>query len=109
MRGEWFAPGSAPKPGRAEAPRTIRLRQPTPGLRLAYDPRLPADEQQFEFALDGLAAGDRVGWTVDGEVVADAGAKYRWPVARGEHRMTAEVRRDGELVAAFRDVKFSVK
>ena len=39
-------------------PAPIRLRQPTPGLQLAYDPRLPAEAQAFEFALQGVDAAD---------------------------------------------------
>jgi penicillin-binding protein 1C len=108
VRDEWFLPGTAAEEEHAEAP-AIRMRQPTPGLRLAFDPRLPAEAQQFEFALDGLADGDRVRWAVDGKAVPGEGARYRWSVARGEHRVTAEVRRGAELVAAFRDVQLVVK
>ena len=69
----------------------IRLRQPTPGLQLAYDPRLPAEAQVFEFALQGVGAADRVRWTVDGRDVEEAGATYRWRVTRGDHRVAAAV------------------
>ncbi|MEJ2088449.1 MAG: transglycosylase domain-containing protein, partial [Gammaproteobacteria bacterium] len=78
----------------------IRLRQPTPGLHMAYDPRLPADAQAFEFQLQGVAATDLVAWRIDGaaELQRDGG-RYVRPLARGSLRVRATVRRDGDLVA----------
>jgi penicillin-binding protein 1C len=129
-REEWFRPGTAPRAGddggatqlgdltvdarraaaapRATAPR-IRLRQPTPGLALAFDPRLPADAQAFEFALDGIAAGDRVHWHVDGREHVTANGRLLWPVTRGEHDVVVSVWRNGTEVAALDRVSFAVR
>jgi penicillin-binding protein 1C len=109
-RDEWFVAGTAAAPATASAhDETIRLRQPTPGLQLAYDPRLPADSQVFEFELQGAKAADRVHWIVDGREVEKAGATYRWNVTRGEHRVAATVWRRGEIVARLDDTDFHVK
>ncbi|HEU4620103.1 MAG TPA: penicillin-binding transpeptidase domain-containing protein, partial [Gammaproteobacteria bacterium] len=136
-RDEWFLPGGEPaaakggepaeraasvstadrgllrpagkESARSSRPEPIRLRQPTPGLRLAYDPRLPADAQVFRFVLDGAAPDDRVDWVVDGETVSCPAPEYRWAVTRGEHRVSAAVRRGGALVAEIPEVAFEVK
>ncbi|MBM3618626.1 MAG: penicillin-binding protein 1C, partial [Alphaproteobacteria bacterium] len=43
---EWFDPAFPPAEPRASTQAVpIRLRRPTPGLHLAYDPRIPADKQ----------------------------------------------------------------
>lgn len=109
-RQEWFLTGTeAAAKSRASEPEPIRLRRPTPGLQLAYDPRLPASAQAFEFELQGVAATDRVRWTVDGRDVETAGARYRWNVTRGEHRVRASVFKAGELVASVAETAFHVK
>jgi len=110
-REEWFVPGTEPGVAAPPAPvaAPVRLRRPTQGLELAYDPRLPAEAQVFELAIDGVAAGDRVAWTIDGSTTEARAATYRWPVARGSHRVGARVFRGGELVAALAEVEFLVK
>jgi len=62
-------------------------------LQLAYDPRLHADDQQFEFEIAGVAPDDRVVWTVDGREHEQAGSTYRFRVT----------------LARVSDVFFSVK
>lgn len=113
-RDEWFVAGTrASSVGGGEAATLpdgeIRLRQPTPGLQLAYDPRLPADAQVFEFALQGVAAADRVRWSVDGREIEHTGPTYRWSVTRGDHRVAASVWQGGELVARVDETEFHVK
>jgi penicillin-binding protein 1C len=112
QRAEWFVAGSEARAlannaaGRADG---IRLRQPTPGLQLAYDPRIPQTSQVFEFALQGVEATDRVRWTVDGRAIDEVGATHRWRVTRGDHRVAAEVWQGGELVASLDETVFHVK
>jgi penicillin-binding protein 1C len=110
-RDEWFMPGTeAAAAGAASASAaTIRLRQPTPGLQLAYDPRLPVEAQAFEFALQGVGVADRVRWTIDGRDVEGSGATYRWSVTRGDHRVAAAVWRGEQLVAGVDETAFHVK
>jgi len=114
-RSEFFSADTAPEPfvptdttpaGNGE----IRLRQPTPGLHMAYDPRLAQDHQAFEFDLQGVVAGDIVEWHVDdGEVFNREGARYLWPVSRGVHSVSAVVLRNGRRVAHIDETEFVVK
>jgi penicillin-binding protein 1C len=109
-RDEWFLPGTratAPTVGATAGP--IRLRRPTPGLQLAYDPRLPADAQAFDFELAGVGVADRVVWTIDGRELERTGATYRWPVTRGAHHVAAQVLRGGTAIASVAEVSFAVK
>ena len=108
-RDEWFVAGTEAAAFASAPADTIRLRRPTPGLQLAYDPRLPAGAQVFEFALEGATAADRVHWLVDGRDVGKSGATYRWNVTRGDHRVAAAVWRSGELVARVDETLFHVK
>ncbi len=110
-RDEWFLPGTEPTTGAqaATAAEPVRLRRPTPGLQLAYDPRLPAEAQAFDFELAGIGPDDRVVWTVDGRAHERTGATYRWPVTRGPHRVAAQVLRGGAAVASVAEVAFMVK
>jgi penicillin-binding protein 1C len=111
QRDEWFLPGTElmAHAGAATASEAIRLRRPTPGLQLAYDPRLPAEAQAFDFELAGVEPKDRVVWTVDGREHERSGATYRWPVTRGPHRVAAQVVRGGAAVASVAEVAFAVK
>jgi penicillin-binding protein 1C len=111
-RDEWFVPGterSADAAVASVATEPIRLRRPTPGLQLAYDPRLPPEAQAFEFELNGVEPADRVVWTVDGREHETRGATYRWTLTRGEHRVAATVWRGPEPAAALSGTVFVVK
>jgi penicillin-binding protein 1C len=109
-RDEWFVAGTANAATGALARATpIRLRQPTPGLQLAYDPRLPAASQVFEFALQGVDTAARVRWNVDGREIDKSGATYRWNVTRGDHSVAATVWQAGELVASLDETLFHVR
>jgi penicillin-binding protein 1C len=129
-RGEWFDPrhvpeadlasnGGEPAPAagspvsrRAEATpaasSAIRFRQPTAGLELAFDPRLPAGSQAFRFLLDGVAQEDYVAWTIDGATELRAGPGLVWPVTRGTHSVAAEISRNGAIIARLNPVEFLV-
>ena len=111
-REEWFLPGTEPDVeatvvSQSAAP--IRVRQPTPGLQLALDPRLPPKAQAFEFLLDGLALGDEVHWTIDGEIHSADDARYLWQLSRGDHNVRASVWRGAEMIAEFDRFQFTVK
>ena len=114
-RSEYFIPGTAPAQALAshDAGRQnsdIRLRQPTPGLHMAYDPRLPASHQGFEFVLQGVEEDDIVEWHVDQkDTRRRAGGRYLWPLSRGHHAVSATVWRRGEKIAAVGETRFLVK
>lgn len=65
---------------------------PTQNLRLAYDPRLPAEAQQFRFQLGGIDASDKVTWLINGEEIATGeGPDLMWQVRRGAYTVQARV------------------
>ncbi len=114
-RSEYFIPGTSPEASLPPAAtlvqnKEIRLRQPTPGLHMAYDPRLPQNLQAFEFVLQGVAAGDLVDWRIDGgEALFGDGAGYLWPLSRGNHSVSAAVWRNGRRIADIDEARFLVK
>lgn len=105
---EWFILGTEPKTMVGE-PQSIRLRMPTPGLQLAYDPRLPESSQALEFHIQGLNQKDRVRWNINGREISLSGGKYLWPIKRGAHRLSAIVWRNDQQFAEIDQISFSVK
>ena len=112
-RSEFFLPGTEITSTQASAPPPIELSRPTQGLQMAYDPRIPAELQSFDFRLDGLAGKCdpcAVEWRLNGETVATTtSGDYRWPLQRGKYDLRAEVRQGGELLFASGDIHFLVK
>ncbi|MEJ2133465.1 MAG: penicillin-binding protein 1C, partial [Gammaproteobacteria bacterium] len=114
-RSEYFVPGTGPeRSARLEPPTRprdeIRLGRPTPGLHMAWDPRLPARHQAFEFLLQGVADSDVVDWRIDdGAVIRETGPRYLWPLSRGEHAVAATVWREGQVIARLEGTRFLVK
>ena len=111
-RAEYFIPGSAPVESAAAAAHkpAVAMQQPTAGLLLAYDPRVPEEYQAFEFLLQGVADDDRVDWRVDGgPPLKREGGRYAWPLERGEHRVGATVRRAGRVIAELEETRFTVR
>lgn len=110
-RTEYFIPGSIPnalKPMHYQP--GIRLRQPTAGLHLAVDPRLPLNKQAFEFVLAGVRDDDRIEWLVDGRVAASSlNSRYLWPLQRGRHVVQAMIFRKGRLIHQTPKVSYLVK
>lgn len=112
-RDEWFLPGTAP-PAQAHrsaaiAAARIRFRQPTPGLKLAFDPRLPPEAQAFQLALDGVLPDDDVRWSIDGKPSDAHGPTLLWPLERGAHRVSAKVQRAGVTIASLPEIEFTVR
>ena len=92
---EWFLPGTAPKA--AMLPRTqsddYRLLEPTPGLQLARDPRIPEELQRFTMSVTPVSALQEVTWYVDGALASRTSrGKYTWPLVRGTHQVYAVIR-----------------
>ena len=109
---ELFIPGTTTQRASAVAPRLteLRIRQPTPGLQLAVDPRVPLTKQAFSFQLQGADDADRVSWVVDGRLQGEGwGGQWLWQLQRGAHRLQAEVRRSGMPDRQILEVDFIVK
>lgn len=92
------------------AEQRVVLLKPTPGLKMAVDPRVPLTKQKFEFKLTSLGDGDVVEWYVD-DVCVDTTSKpsYLWPLQQGRHLVRANVRAKGEIVCQVPEVGFWVK
>lgn len=108
---EWFVPGTEPHESQlAETPdTTIRLRRPTEGLLMAYDPRIPPESQAMPFQIQGITESDRVEWQINDQSITTTGADYLWPVARGTHKVSATIWRGDETLAHIPEVSFRVK
>jgi penicillin-binding protein 1C len=113
---EWFRPETVPEEScplhgtgaaRSLSPRVgeIRIAQPSPGLNLALDPRIPDELERFSLEVEGLPSASRVEWWVDEELFAESTAdrgRSLWPLTRGRHVARARV-----WVAAGGDPKWT--
>jgi penicillin-binding protein 1C len=106
---EWFEPGTVPtqvcplhhgtekRPGMAiDVQRSIdpALAQPTPGLRIARDPRIPDDAEIFAFMLAPGVVPKRVEWLVDGRregISGESETRFLWPLRVGRHEAQARI------------------
>lgn len=72
-----------------------RITMPTPGLRLAMDPRVPDSKEAFAFELAAHQPLSEIQWIVDGIPVQKSGStvdtRYLWPLSRGRHTVSARV------------------
>jgi penicillin-binding protein 1C len=85
---EWFVPGIEPiqRVRRLQENQSIRWRQPTNGLQLALDPRIPDAHEAFLFVLDEIPQGATVDWYVNDQFVGETTTgEYLWPLQRGDH------------------------
>jgi penicillin-binding protein 1C len=76
----------------------VRIIQPTPGLRIALDPRIPAELQAFAFKISKGIKPSKVEWVLNGKPVGETGEdehRFLWPLSRGEYTLSARVWRGG--------------
>lgn len=108
---EYFVPGHLPESsGQGNQPPLVRLRQPSEGLQIAVDPRLPPDKQALEFIMQGAADSDSVEWRVDGQSLGvRQGGNYLWQLRRGKHVVQAVLTRGGKLFYQSPPVGYWVK
>ena len=95
---EWFLPGTVPQEDVAPRAQTAdyRVLEPTPGLQLARDPRIPRELQAFTMSVAPVPALRNVTWYIDGEAASKtATGKYTWPLSRGTHEVYAVIRSSG--------------
>jgi penicillin-binding protein 1C len=92
---EWFVPGTLPpRTGLlvAAAPAQYRLLQPTAGLQIAHDPRIPAEFEALPMQIAAVSGLWRVDWYVDGELAeSTTDTRYSWPLQRGTHSVRARI------------------
>ncbi|HRI76932.1 MAG TPA: transglycosylase domain-containing protein [Alphaproteobacteria bacterium] len=113
MRSEWFMPGAAAEEETtaAAAEAHYGILQPTEGLHMAIDPRVPMDMQEFAFRLSGLREGQAVEWFVNGESLGAPEAKtsHLWMLRRGQYKLHARITENGREVFATPEVGYVVK
>jgi len=77
---EWFVPGTVPpRTGILEAAAApqYRLLQPTAGLQVAHDPRIPAEFEALSMQIAAVPGFHRVDWYVDGKLAASTRETHR--------------------------------
>lgn len=110
---EWFLPGTVPTAAvnAQTLPVEYRVLEPTPGLQLARDPRIPNELQAFTMSVASVPAVRDVIWYVDGAPVSRTSTgKYAWPLARGTHEMYAVIHSNASADPHFtQKVRFYVR
>jgi len=96
----------------AAAPQ-FRLLQPTAGLQVARDPRIPPEFEALPMQIAAVPGFQRADWYVDGKLTASTtGTHYPWPLRRGAHSVKALVWTDAdtaESAHATKDIWFYVR
>ena len=111
---EWFIPGSETSMvanGPSIQKEKVEMIQPSPGLSLAMDPRIPDNHESFMFSLTGVPDNSKLEWYVDNELeaVTDSG-NYLWSMSKGNHTVIAKIlSADNKQKSTTEDVAFFVK
>lgn len=88
----------------------IYIKYPTPNLNLALDPRIPDQQEAFEFEVATLGNVKQIAWNLDGEIIANSkGNSYLWNLKRGKHQLFAIVYLEGNKTIKTSTVKFAVR
>ncbi len=108
---EWFVPGTVPlrtvKPAAEKV--EYRLLQPTIGLLVARDPRIPEEFEALPMQVAPVSGLQRVEWYVDGTLAAStAGTSYPWPLRKGTHSVHAKVWAVGDDGHDTDEIRFHV-
>jgi penicillin-binding protein 1C len=110
---EWFVPGTVPQPTgtlKVAAAPQYRLLQPTAGLHIAHDPRIPAEFEALPMQIAAVTGLLRVDWYVDGKLAASTtDTHFPWPLQRGTHSVNAQVFTDSATgPQGTEDIRFYV-
>ena len=109
---EWFVPGTVPAAVRtARAATVYRIVEPTAGLQLARDPRIPDELEAFTMSIAAVPGLREVEWHIDGSLVSRTrSAKLTWPLVPGPHEVYAQVLAgDSDEAHATEKVRFYVR
>jgi penicillin-binding protein 1C len=108
-RGEQNIPSQTASPSTP----TARIALPSPGLRIARDPRIPDQLEAFAFELDSSKPTSEVTWMInDSELTTIKGANSRflWKLQAGQHLVKARVRFErSDTVVETPSVQFFVR
>ncbi|HMO02243.1 MAG TPA: transglycosylase domain-containing protein [Oligoflexia bacterium] len=65
---------------------------PTPGLKVAYDPRVPLSLQKMRFRITTACVAQKVEWFLDDrEIAVGAESSLLWQIEKGDHSVQAVV------------------
>jgi hypothetical protein len=85
------------------------LLQPTAGLLVAHDPRIPREFEALPMEVAPVPALRQVEWYIDGKLAANtAGTSYPWPLQHGAHTVRARLLAGSESHDTD-EVRFHVK
>ncbi len=108
--GEYYLPGRSPvSEGRLPELPLPRLAQPTDGLKVAIDPRLPDEAQAMSFVVDHVRQADRVQWRLNNKLLSGQDARLSWPLVRGTHSLQAVIVHPDGARSALAPVVFEVR
>jgi penicillin-binding protein 1C len=110
---EWFIPGTLPpRTGTPASGKSseYRLLQPTAGLLVAHDPRIPSELEALPMQIAPVSGLRRVDWYVDGKLASSTTRpSYPWPLQHGTHSVRAKVWGEASAEATDTDeVRFHV-
>jgi len=113
-RMEWFLAGTEPAAViENKSIKKIYLTQPSPGLQIAMDPRIPDENEAFALRLSNIPLKARkIEWLMDGKVIATSSAKQRqllWNLELGTHVAQAKIWSDSDTPLTTASVRFYVK
>jgi penicillin-binding protein 1C len=71
---------------------------------LAMDPRIPDQDEYFEFAINSVPGLMEVRWYINDKFVGSAAKPtFAWPLSKGAHRTRAEVYLRGHVAPVLTD------
>ncbi|MBF0102024.1 MAG: penicillin-binding protein 1C, partial [Desulfobacterales bacterium] len=108
---EWFIETTKTEsPNIATAVEKPHVVRPVNGLMLAIDPRIPRQNQEFQFFIDDLQQHDEVAWVIDQKPMEKrCSSIYPWHVEQGEHAVYAIIFRDQQKLMETEKVIFTVR
>lgn len=109
-RSEYFIKGSEPVNPKHTLPTVPRFLLPTPGLEVAYDPRIPAQLQKLHFMIANLQPQAKVDWVLNNKLLATTmNGEYFWQLSRGQFKLRAEINQANGQTLMLPEVDFLVK
>jgi penicillin-binding protein 1C len=113
-RMEWFIPGTEPAAViENKSIKKIYLTQPSPGLQIAMDPRIPDENEAFALRLSNTdLKATKIEWIIDGKVIGTTSAKQKkflWNLQLGTHTAQAKIWSDSDAPLTTASVRFYVK
>jgi penicillin-binding protein 1C len=114
-RMEWFLAGTEPAAViENKSIKKIYLTQPSPGLQIAMDPRIPDENEAFALRLSNTPLkAKKIEWLIDDRVIGTSSGKqekFLWNLELGTHVAQAKIwKTDSDAPLTTASVRFYVK